>query len=227
MPLTPAQQPRPDELEQKSAGGSMRENRFSKYITTEQQQAIANAQMRAAAKSSAPMVDVSFLFGALIGALIIRALSSFVIKKIKFIHEEKKVFYGYGLTTILLFFLPAWGMTDGGRTPWAIGLATYIPILCLLFLWDLKKSGLIDKATTGGKINWNRGMMRLWGVIFIPIFLITEFGAYTTLMDAKYGRNDYATYEGAFSTALGGYGVLLFSLGFIYGAKWVIRGFKP
>ncbi len=45
-------------------------------------------------------------------------------------------------------------------------------------------------------------------------------------MDAKYGRNEYATYERSFSDAIDGYLTLFISLGVIFAIKWVIQGFK-
>ncbi len=172
------------------------------------------------------MADLGFLFGAIIGTILFRALALFIIKKIGAIPAERKMFWGYGLALIALLIIPAIGMADGGSTPWAIGLTTYIPILGLFFLWDLKKAGKVDQPKSEKGLSWNRGIMRLWGIIFIPLFLLMEFSAYTSLMDAKYGRNEYVTYEGSFSDAIYGYLILFISLGVIFAIKWVIQGFK-
>jgi hypothetical protein len=174
------------------------------------------------------MADLGFLFGVIAGTILFRALSLFIVKKIGLILPEKKMLWGYGLALIALFIIPAIGMADGEPTLWAIGLTTYIPILGLFFLWDLKKAGKIDQPKLENGLSWNRGIMRLWGIIFIPAFLLMEFSAYTDLMDAKYVRNEYATYayERAFSDAINGYLMLFISLGVIVAIKWVIQGFK-
>lgn len=173
------------------------------------------------------MADLGFLFGVIAGTILFRAFSLFITNKIGLIPAEKKLLWGYGLALIALFIIPPIGMADGGPTLWAIGLTTYIPILGLFFLWDLKKAGKIDQPRLENGLSWNRGIMRLWGIIFIPAFLLMEFSSYTDLMDAKYGRNEYAyAYERGFSNAINGYLMLFISLGVIVAIKWVIQGFK-
>jgi hypothetical protein len=70
--------------------------------------------------------------------------------------------------------------------------------------------------------------MRLWGIIFIPLFLLMEFEAYLDLMDAYSNsfNEEYATYEDVFSDAINGYLTLFISLGVIPAIKWAIQGFK-